>query len=59
VELILSALGHHSAHTGVQESGLGVLGILAMNGTLGVLRLLSSVYDITTTRRARQTKTVD
>ena len=35
VELVLSALGNHSSHVGVQERGLGALGNLAVNGLLG------------------------
>ena len=34
VELVLTALGKHSSHVGVQKSGLGALQNLALNGSL-------------------------
>ena len=35
VTLVLSALGNHSSHVGVQEMGLGALRHLAMHGSWG------------------------
>ena len=33
VELVLSAMRHHPSHTSIQESGLGALGSLSVNGS--------------------------
>jgi len=35
VELVLSALGNHSSHVGIQDHGLRALANLAVNGSLG------------------------
>ena len=35
VELVLSALGNHSSHVGIQDYGLRALANLAVNGSLG------------------------
>ena len=40
VELVLSALGNHSSHVGVQKSGLAALGNLAVNGSLGGVEVI-------------------
>ena len=56
VELVLSALGNHSSHVGIQERGLDALGNLAANGSLRVWGLLSVVC-VTTVRRPWQART--
>ena len=40
VELVVSALGNHSSHVGVQESGLAALRNLAVNGSLGGVKVV-------------------
>jgi len=40
VELVVSALGNHSSHVGVQESGLAALRNLAVNGSLGDVEVI-------------------
>ena len=45
VELVLSALGTHSSHVGIQTNGLRALGALALNGSLRVWLLWRNVGD--------------
>ena len=40
VELVLSALGNHPSHVGVQEKGLAALRNLAVNGSLGGVKVV-------------------
>jgi len=42
VELVLSALGRHSSHVGVQEMGLSVIQNLSANGSLWVVGVSKS-----------------
>jgi len=50
VKLVLSTLGNHSSHVGIQERGLRALVNLARNGSLRVSRLLSVVCVTTVCR---------
>ena len=54
VELVLSALGNHPSHVGVQEKGLVALGNLAVNGSLGGVEAVELCVWMTVVNRDRR-----